>query len=148
MEPKVPPPSLVSQSQPPVPRRASYKRKLPELVIDSYSSSEGEGVKAKQASLPPAKSSPKKQTKVDKAKKRPAPVLNHTYKEDLVDGESSTSTGEESKHRAAPPRKREEADIGILTGKVEKQASAKRATVPTSQLPDHKVRSSCNCVLF
>lgn len=115
-----------SQSQPPVHR--SYKRKLPELIIDSGSDSDSPKVKINLSpQLPP---------KVTKKAAPPAPLIQRTYKEDL--GGTAGSLGETQTS----------AEVMIMTGKVEKLAEVKRAAAQSGQLDAHKTRDSCRCELF
>jgi hypothetical protein len=120
-------PGTRSKSNPPV--HFSYKRKLPELVIDSGSDDDSPKVKVSLSPHSPAKIP---------AKAVPAaPLIQHTYKEDQRNTASS-SQGE----------KQFLGEVMILTGKVEKQAQVKRAAAHSEQLDAHKTRDSCRCQLY
>lgn len=106
----------------------SYKRKLPELIIDSGSDSDSPKV---QISLSPHFPAP-----LPLKAALPAPMVHRTYKEDQR--EAAASGGE----------KRTSQEVMILTGKVEKQAEVKRAEARNGQMDAHKTRDTCRCELF
>lgn len=106
----------------------SYKRKLPELIIDSGSDEDSPKV---QISL-----SPHFPAQIPHKTALPAPIIHRTYKEDQRDAAASVE------------EQRTCAEVMILTGKVEKQAEVKRAAAQNGQLDAHKTRDTCRCVLF
>lgn len=120
-------PGTRSKSSPPV--HFSYKRKLPELVIDSGSDDDSPKVNPSLSPLSPAEIP---------AKPLPtAPLIQRTYKDDQRDTASSLQGGKQGGE-----------EVMILTGKVEKQAQVKRAAAQSGQLDAHKTRGSCRCQLF